>query len=272
MCTCIPDVHCTTILQQLLRTHLLPPPHQYLDESGRPLSMVSQYSFVSQISDDRSSVYSQGPPPGPLPDTLSQSSGSRPTSMIAVEKRSPPRSTPEDLGRPVSLPPAPSAISGPHQPSIVAEDIIWYCIEDYRDHEAGFSLSVGEAVEVLDTSGPQWYVSTIMEPQEGFVPPDVLSQVRMASRAGSTTGDVRVHTYVCISVDLRTYMYVYVCVCVCICRPTYIYVRMCMCVCVCVCICRPTYVYVYVYVCVCVCVCICKPTYVYVCVCVCVYL
>ena len=194
-----------------------PPPHQYLDESGRPLSVVSQYSFVSQISDDRSSVYSQGPPPGPLPDALSQSSGSRPTSMIAVEKRSPPRSTPEDLGRPVSLPPAPSAISGPHQPSIVAEDIIWYCIEDYRDHEAGFSLSVGEAVEVLDTFGPQWYVSTIKEPQEGFVPPDVLSQVRMASQAGSITGVyVYIRMYVRISVDLCTYMYVYVCVCVCV--------------------------------------------------------
>ena len=181
-----------------VRTYSPLPPHQYVDESGRPLSMVSQYSFVSQISDDRSSMYSQGPPPGPLPDALSQSSGSRPTSMIAVEKRSPPRSTPEDLGRPVSLPPAPSAISGPHQPSIVAEDIIWYCIEDYRDHEAGFSLSVGEAVEVLDTSGPQWYVSTMKEPQEGFVPPDVLSQVRMASQAGSITG---------VYVYIRMYVY-----------------------------------------------------------------
>ena len=141
--------------------------------------MVSQYSFVSQLSDDRSSMYSQGPPPGPLPDALSQSSGSRPTSMVVVEKRSP-RPTPEDLPRPVSLPPAPGAISGPHQPSIVAEDITWYCIEDYRDYEAGFSLSVGEAVEVLDTFGPQWYVVTIKDPQEGFVPPHVLSQVRMA--------------------------------------------------------------------------------------------
>lgn len=160
-------------------TFLLPPPHQYVDESGRPLSMVSQYSFVSQLSSDRSSVYSQGPPPGHLPDTLSQSSGSRPTSMIAVEKRSH-HSTPEDLARPVSLPPAPSAISGPHQPSIVAEDITWYCIKDYRDDEAGFGLSVGEAVEVLDTSGPDWYVITVKDPQEGFVPPYVLSQVRVA--------------------------------------------------------------------------------------------
>ena len=149
-----------------------------IDETGRPVSMVSQYSFVSQMSADRTSVYSQMTLPGPLPDTLSQSSGSRPTSMVAVEKRSP-RATPEDLTRPVSLPPAPSGISSPlHQPSVVAEDITWYCVEEYRDDDAGFVLHVGEAVEVFDTSGPQWYVSTSEDPREGFLPPDVLSQVR----------------------------------------------------------------------------------------------
>lgn len=148
-----------------------------IDGSGRPLSMVSQYTLVSQTSSNRTSVYSQSPPPA---DTLSLGSGSRPTSMIAVEKRSP-RSTPEDVVRPVSLPPAPSSISGPiHVASVVKKDITWYCVEEYRDHEAGFGLHVGEAVEVLDTSGPDWYVSTIEDPREGFVPPRVLSEVRMA--------------------------------------------------------------------------------------------
>ena len=156
-----------------------PPPPPYTDGSGRPLSMVSQYSYVSQRSPDRTSIYSQGPPEPP-PDTLSQGSGSRPISVIAMETASPrPTSMVENVPHPVSLSTLASIISAPlRQASVEAENITWYCVKEYLDNEAGFGLQVGEAVEVLDTSGPQWYVCTVEDPREGFVPPHVLSQVR----------------------------------------------------------------------------------------------
>lgn len=142
--------------------------------------MVSQYSYMSQLSPDRTSVYSQGPIPEPLPDTLSQGSGSRPTSMVAMETASSrPTSVVEDVTHPISLLPLTGIISAPlRQSSIEAENITWYCVKEYLDDEAGFGLQVGEAVEVLDTSGLQWYVCTIDDPREGFVPPHFLSQVR----------------------------------------------------------------------------------------------
>ena len=106
---------------------------------------------------------------------------SRPTSTTSAS-RSPHTSRPasgvSNRGSEVPVhPPTNMAVSAPlHQPSVIAEDILWYAVEEYTG-DGGFHLVAGEAVEVLDTSGPRWYVCTVNDPQEGYVPPQFLSQM-----------------------------------------------------------------------------------------------
>ena len=144
----------------------------------RPLSIASHYSVSDPGGSDRMSRISHGSQGGGV---SLQHPRSRPTSTTSAS-RSPHTSRPpsgvSNRGSEVPVhPPTNVAVSAPlHQPSVIAEDILWYAVEEYTG-DGGFHLVAGEAVEVLDTSGLRWYVCTVNDPQEGYVPPQFLSQM-----------------------------------------------------------------------------------------------
>ena len=58
-------------------------------------------------------------------------------------------------------------------PTSAPEELTWYVLSDFS--EGGLYLVKGEAVDVLDSSGPKWCVCTVRDPREGYVPPELLS-------------------------------------------------------------------------------------------------
>ena len=126
----------------------------FIGGAERPVSMVSQYSMSTQpsvVEPQRTSMYKEEPEEH-VYDVIQQ-------------QPKPPSATPSK-----GVPSLPIALPQPYE----EENSKWYLTEDYTSNDGVFMA--GEAVEVLDDSGPVWYVSTIEDPREGFLPPQILSQ------------------------------------------------------------------------------------------------
>ena len=142
---------------------------------------MSQYSFTSDFSGDRRSVvedsevredplleaslniFNSRPTSMIHPHTGSNSGGSRPISVVSSV-------VPEMQQRPVSI--VSMGVVAP-PPTTTPEELTWYVLSDFS--EGGLYLVKGEAVDVLDSSGPKWCVCTVSDPREGYVPPELLS-------------------------------------------------------------------------------------------------
>jgi triple functional domain protein len=160
-------------------------PSKYLRKytSGRPQSIVSQYSYVSDNSGDRRSTgsFTSDIRDDVLLEASLQILSSRPTSMVHPSSPSSGSGGSRPISVVSSMLPQPqdrptSIISGgvvAPPPSSAPEDITWFTVAEVA--QGGLYLARGEAVEVLDSSGPRWYIITINDPREGFVDPAVLS-------------------------------------------------------------------------------------------------
>jgi hypothetical protein len=169
-----------------------------LHKSDRRGSVLSQYSVSDAGAGDRRSTASRGSQVERVSPLLPRSrptstaspklphGTSRPSSTISIRN--------SDLVPPTQPPPSQPPVSLPlHQPSMIAEDILWYAVDDYTS-ETGFHLPAGAAVQVLDTSGTRWYVCTVEEPEEGFVPPGCLSQAPTTPQVGTQSSVIEATT------------------------------------------------------------------------------